>query len=155
MNWAVRDLSFVADHLGLLFSAFLAATLLPGTSEVLLAALVLRSPGSAATLFLAATIGNTAGAVLNWVLGRSLMRFAERRWFPVSSRRIDQASAFFNRYGSWPLLFSWVPVVGDPLTVAAGVLRIRFALFLPLVAIGKAARYFIVVAGVEIARTGS
>ncbi len=118
----------------------------------MLAGLVLHRPGSVATLFLTATIGNTAGAVVNWYLGRSLMRFAGRRWFPVSAGRIEQASAFFNRYGSWPLLFSWLPIVGDPLTVAAGVLRIRLRLFLPLVVIGKAVRYLFVVAGVEMAR---
>ncbi len=118
----------------------------------MLAGLVLHRPGSVATLFLTATIGNTAGAVVNWYLGRSLMRFAGWRWFPVSAGRIEQASAFFNRYGSWPLLFSWLPIVGDPLTVAAGVLRIRLRLFLPLVVIGKAVRYLFVVAGVEMAR---
>lgn len=145
----------LARHLSLFVSAFLAATILPGSSEVVLAGLVLLDPASTATLFIAATIGNTAGAAVNWYLGRSLMRYGGRRWFPVSTARIDQASAFFNRYGSWPLLLSWLPIVGDPLTVAAGALQIRFLLFLPLVAIGKAARYAFVVAGVELARAAT
>lgn len=148
-------MSALASHLSLLVSAFLAATLLPGSSEVLLAGLVMLDPQSTATLFIAATIGNTAGAAVNWYLGRSLMRFAGRRWFPVSTNRLDQASAFFNRYGSWPLLFSWVPIIGDPLTVAAGALNIRFLLFLPLVAFGKAARYAMVIAGANILQMAS
>lgn len=145
----------LASHLSLLVSAFLAATLLPGSSEVMLAGLVLLDPGSIATLFIAATIGNTAGAAVNWYLGRSLMHFTGRRWFPVTTLRLDQASAFFNRFGSWPLLFSWAPIIGDPLTVAAGALHIRFTLFLPLVALGKAARYAIVIAGLFWFRGGN
>ena len=145
----------LSSHLSLFISAFLAATLLPGSSEVMLAGLVLLDPASTATLFIAATVGNTAGAAVNWYLGRSFMHFAGRRWFPVTPDRLDQASAFFNRYGSWLLLFSWAPIVGDPLTVAAGALHIRFPLFLPLVAVGKAARYAVVIAGVEIARVAS
>ena len=141
-------------HLSLLATAFLAATILPGSSEAALAALLILYPASAITLFLTATIGNTAGALANWFLGRGVTRFAGVRWFPASVAYIDRATAFFNRYGSWPLLFSWLPVIGDPLTVAAGALGIRLHLFLPLVAIGKAARYAAVIYGVDFLRPG-
>ena len=139
-------------HLSLLATAFLAATILPGSSEAALAALLILYPASAITLFLTATIGNTAGALANWFLGRSAARYAGARWFPATAAHIDRATVFFNRFGSWPLLFAWLPVIGDPLTLAAGALRIRLPLFLPLVAIGKAARYAAVIYGVDLLR---
>ena len=139
----------LAAHLALAMAAFLAATILPGSSEALLAALLIERPGEAATLFIAATLGNTAGGVLNWVLGRFFAGLAERRWFPVSPAWIERVSTWFNSYGLWLLLFSWVPVIGDPLTVAAGLLRVHFVPFVLLVALGKAARYAAVVGGVE------
>lgn len=136
------------EHLSLFWVAFLAATILPGSSEAMLAALVALHPASVGTLFLAATIGNVLGAVVNWLLGRWFMRYAGHRWFPAAAKRIEQASAAFERYGSWPLLFSWLPIIGDPLTVAAGVLNIRLPVFVALVSIGKALRYAAVILGV-------
>lgn len=128
-------------YLTLFFSAFGAATILPGSSEVVLASLLLDHPGALMPLLAVATIGNTLGAVVNWVLGRFLVRFQDRKWFPVSPRRLEQASGLFQRYGYPLLLFSWVPVIGDPLTMAAGVLKARFLPFLLLVLIGKGLRY--------------
>ena len=142
----------LAAHLSLVAVAFLAATILPGSSEALLAALLLQRPQDVVSLFLAATAGNTAGAAVNWVLGRWLAHFAGRPWFPVSPLWVGRASDWFRRYGAWLLLFSWVPVVGDPLTVAAGLLRVRFIPFLVLVALGKAARYAALIGGVEALR---
>lgn len=142
----------LASHISLFVSAFLSATILPGTSEAALAALVLVNPAFTATLFIVATVGNTAGALVNWYLGRSLLHFAGRRYFPTSAERINHASALFHRYGTWALLLSWLPVVGDALTLAAGALRIRLLVFLPLVGVGKATRYLFVIAGVELAR---
>src|SRR5690606_38337678 len=121
-------------HLGLAAVAFLAATILPGSSEALLAAMVIRQPDETASLVAAATAGNTAGATVNWCIGRWLVHLVDRRWFPVSRAWLDHASTWFSRYGAWLLLFSWVPVVGDPLTVAAGVLKVRLVPFLVLVA---------------------
>lgn len=140
-------------HLALIAVAFLAATILPGSSEALLAALLVERPEDTATLFVAATAGNTAGAALNWALGRWLTHFTGRRWFPASPALIERASGWFGRYGTLLLLFSWVPIVGDPLTVAAGLLRVRFKPFLLLVAVGKAARYAAVIGGVEVVRS--
>ena len=148
------ELTELIAHVSLLGTAFLAATILPGSSEPMLVALLILYPASAITLFLTATIGNTAGALANWFLGRGLMRFAGARWFPASTEHIRRVAAFFGRYGSWPLLFSWLPIIGDPLTVAAGALGIRLPLFLPLVAVGKAARYALIVFGVDLLRPG-
>jgi membrane protein YqaA with SNARE-associated domain len=96
-------------------------------------------------LWLAATIGNTLGSCVNWFLGREIVRFRDRRWFPVSLQQLQKAQALFNRYGTWSLLLAWLPVVGDPLTLVAGVLRVRFVLFLMLVATGKGLRYAVVI----------
>jgi len=136
------------EHLSLFGVAFLAATVLPGSSEAMLAAFVALKPASAVTLFLTATLGNVLGAVANWLLGRWSAEYVGYRWFPAATERIERASTAFERYGSWPLLFSWLPIIGDPLTVAAGVLRIRFPIFLVLVATGKTLRYAAVILGV-------
>lgn len=104
--------------------------------------------GTALGLFAAAAIGNTAGSVFNWWLGRYARHFEGRRWFPFKPKDIEKASDRFQRYGVWSLLFAWVPVIGDPLTFIAGVLRVPFLVLLPLVAIGKAARYAVLVWGV-------
>jgi membrane protein YqaA with SNARE-associated domain len=134
----------------LLFStAFLAATILPGSSEAALAALALARPAETWMLFAVATIGNTLGSAANWVLGRWLASYADRKWFPVSAAALDRAARKLSRFGSWSLLLAWLPIVGDPLTVAAGLLRVDFRVFLVFVALGKAARYLVVLWGVE------
>ncbi|MGP3695820.1 YqaA family protein [Rhodobacter sp. NSM] len=137
------DLS-AAALLGL--SAFASATLLPGSSEAMLLAL-LASGKAAGPLVMVATIGNLAGSLVNWALGRFLIRFRDRRWFPVSDEALERAQRGYRRWGLWSLLFAWVPVVGDPLTVAAGALKVGFWPFLFLVGIGKAARYMVLAAG--------
>lgn len=124
--------------------SFLAATLLPFSSEVALVAQLKAGLGTKVALVAAATIGNVGGAVFNWWLGGALRRFEGRRWFPFTPEAIAKASARFNRVGVSVLLVSWLPVIGDPLTVVAGILRVPFRVFLPLVAIGKAARYILI-----------
>jgi membrane protein YqaA with SNARE-associated domain len=127
-------------YLSLFFSGLLAATLFPASSEVLL--LALQQQGyQPVWLFIAATAGNTLGSCINWYLGLSLLRFEQRRWFPLSADQLETARQHFQRFGVWSLLLAWLPVVGDPLTLAAGVLKVRFRVFLPLVLLGKAARY--------------
>lgn len=73
------------------------------------------------------------------------MHYVDRPWFPANAKRLEQASHLFRRYGKWSLLFSWVPIVGDPLTVIAGVLRVPFATFLILTASGKLAQYLLLI----------
>ncbi|MGQ0675622.1 MAG: YqaA family protein [Rhodospirillales bacterium] len=134
------------SHAALALSAFLAATLLPFSSEAVLAALVAANdPGETWRLFAVATVANTAGSCVNWALGRFLLHWQDRRWFPVSSERLMRAQAWFRRWGHWSLLCAWLPVVGDPLTVAAGALRADFPRFVLLVGLGKAARYAAVI----------
>ena len=90
-----------------------------------------------------ATLGNTLGAVVNWALGRFIERFRDRPWFPADARRLERAQAWFRRYGVWTLLLAWVPVVGEPLTVIAGAMRVGIVPFLILVATGKGLRYVV------------
>lgn len=136
----------LAIYSSLLISAFSAATLLPGSSEALLTGFIATEQGVPVLLFTVATIGNVAGSAVNWVLGRFFIHFRDRKWFPVSERRYSQAVRWYERFGFWSLLFAWLPIVGDPLTVIAGALRTRFWLFLLLVSIGKGGRYLFVVA---------
>lgn len=142
----------LAAHLAVLGAAFLAATIVPGSSEVLLVAMVLERPSEAATLFLAATVGNTAGSAANYVLGRWFLGFAARRWFPASETQLERAGEWFRRYGAWSLMLAWLPIIGDALTVMAGAARMNILGFLALVGIGKAARYVVVLWGAEALR---
>ncbi|ALN57358.1 MULTISPECIES: YqaA family protein [Lysobacter] len=132
-------------YLGLFLIAFIAATLLPAQSEAALAAAIVE--GYAPWLLVAvATVGNVLGSAVNWWLGRELNRFGDRRWFPVKPAQLARARGWYGRYGRWSLLLSWVPVIGDPLTLVAGVMREPLRTFVPLVAFAKLARYLVVAA---------
>ncbi|MBU8540540.1 YqaA family protein [Falsiroseomonas tokyonensis] len=126
---------------GLFVVALGAASLLPLQSEPLLVGLLLLGEQPAWLLVAVASAGNTLGSVINWALGRQLVRWQDRRWFPVKPEALDKASGWYRRWGHWSLLLSWAPIIGDPLTLAAGVLREPFWRFLPLVAIAKTGRY--------------
>ncbi len=139
----------IESYLGLFLTAFLAATLVPFSSEALLVAMQVSGGYPVAGLLAAASLGNTLGAVANWGLGRFCLHWQDRKWFPVKARELDRASAWFNRYGIWSLLLAWVPVIGDPITLAAGVLKTRFLPFLLLVAISKTGRYAVLLGTVE------
>ncbi|MEO3432332.1 YqaA family protein [Inquilinus sp. CAU 1745] len=135
-------------HGGLFLTAFLAATVLPAQSEFLLAGLHLSGDYGTWTLVLVATIGNVLGSAVNWSLGRYLIRFRDRRWFPVKPALVERATRWYRRFGFWSLLLAWAPFIGDPLTLVAGMLRVNLMLFLVLVSVGKAARYVAVVMSV-------
>ena len=135
----------ISAYLSLFFSAFLAATLLPFYSEVVLVALLSANPELWSMLWLVATLGNTAGAALNWLLGRYFLHFQNRRWFPFNEDKLSGAQQWFQRYGVWSLLLAWLPVGGDALTFVAGVMRVRFAVFWTLTLIGKGLRYLVVI----------
>ncbi|GLK57660.1 membrane protein YqaA with SNARE-associated domain [Methylopila capsulata] len=136
-----------ATYGGLFVAAFLAATLLPAQSEAALVGLIALGERSPWALVATASLGNTLGSLVNWALGRQAERFRHKRWFPVSDRALDRATGWYRRYGRWSLLLSWVPIVGDPLTLVAGVLREPFWSFLALVAVAKTARYAALAAG--------
>ena len=130
---------------GLFLTALLAATVLPAQSEFLLAGLHLAGRHDRFVLVAVATAGNVLGSVINWALGRYLIRFRDRPWFPIKGRALERAARFYRRWGVWTLLLAWTPIVGDPLTLVAGVFRTRLRVFVPLVTAGKLARYLAVV----------
>lgn len=133
----------ISAYLGLFLAAFGAATLLPLQSEAVLAGLLLAGQQPIASLLLVATAGNVLGSALNWLLGRYLEHWRDKPWFPVSADRLQRAQQAYHRYGRWSLLLSWVPIIGDPLTLIAGVMREPFWSFFLIVLLAKAARYLV------------
>ncbi|MBS1182365.1 MAG: yqaA [Proteobacteria bacterium] len=134
----MSDLAVLA---GLFLVALAAATVLPLQSEAALVGLLLTGAYPVWLVVAIACLGNVLGSVINWWLGRGIERFRDRRWFPVTPAALDRAQGWYRRHGKWSLLLSWVPVVGDPLTVVAGLAREPLPVFLVLVAIAKTGRY--------------
>lgn len=139
----MADLGVYASLFGV---AFLAATILPAQSELGLTGLIASGGFDVAILIAVASAGNTLGAVANWILGRGIDRLHDRKWFPVSPAQLEIATRWYRKYGRWSLLLSWAPIIGDPLTLAAGVLREPVWSFLVLVSIAKTTRYVSVAA---------
>jgi len=122
----------IAAYFGLFAAAFLAATLLPAQSEALVVGLLL-SDYAPWLVVLVASVGNVLGSVVNWLLGRGIEQFRGRPWFPASPATLARAERWYRRFGKWSLLLAWMPIIGDPLTLVAGVLREPFPVFLLLV----------------------
>ncbi|HEV7249221.1 MAG TPA: YqaA family protein [Shinella sp.] len=131
----------LAAYGGLFLAALIAATILPAQSEAVLAGLLATETYSPVLLIIVAGIGNVLGSVINWLLGRGVERFRDARWFPVNAKNLDRAGRWYRKYGWWSLLLSWMPIIGDPLTVAAGIMREPFPRFLLVVTIAKFGRY--------------
>ena len=102
------------------------------------------SEHSTLTLLMVASVGNILGSVLNYWLGRVALHYQGRKWFPASPATLNKAQGWFSHWGQWSVLLAWVPIIGDPITVAAGVMRMNFGLFLTLVTISKVLRYVVV-----------
>ena len=132
-------------YVGLFLTAFGAATLLPLQSEALLVGLVLSERQAAWLLMGIATLGNVLGSLVNWWLGTRLEQFKDRRWFPVSPSHLDKARQHYQRYGYWSLLLSWLPIIGDPLTLVTGVMGEPWRRFLLIVTLAKGLRYGVLV----------
>ena len=132
-------------YLSLFISAFAAATILPAQSEALLAYQVSISPDAVVKLIAVASLGNVLGATFNWCLGRLTENLRAKKWFPVNEKQLQKAERFYGRYGRYSLLLSWVPIIGDPITIVAGILREPLLSFVLLVTIAKCARYVFVV----------
>ncbi len=128
------------SYFTLFAASFLAATILPFYSEAFL--FVLRQQGEPGWLLVViASSGNTLGSVVNWYLGKYLLHFKDRRWFYFKEQQIENMQRWFQKYGVWSLLFAWLPLGGDVLTLIAGIMKVRLSVFLTLVAIGKTLRY--------------
>lgn len=129
--------------ISLFWVALLSATLLPGSSEIWLARQwCLDQPALA--LWAVATAGNTLGSLVNVGLGRYARRFQDRRWFPASATQLARAERWYQRVGEASLLLSWLPIIGDPLTVMAGVLRLAWWRALAWIVVAKGARYALI-----------
>ena len=129
------------SYLKLFIISFLAATILPLSSEIVLTTMLLTNLFEKNLLLIIASFGNILGSVLNWYLGGKIMIFQDRKWFPVAPEQLKKSQKYFQKYGLWSLLLAWVPVIGDPLTLLAGVLKVRFSIFFILVSISKISRY--------------
>lgn len=132
-------------YLTMFWVAFLAATLLPFYSEVLVIGLVVDRPDEWFLIWLVASLGNTLGSAVNWVMGRYLLRYQDRKWFPFKSDGLSRSQRWFQKYGVWSLLMAWAPIGGDALTFLAGVMRVNFTLFWVLTFAGKGARYLVII----------
>ena len=127
----------------LFFSAFISSTLFPGGSEAVLAYLVSESKYSLFLLVAVATVGNTLGAMTSWGIGRLISnRYSVEKLSKASQQKAVER---IQKYGSPILLLSWLPVVGDPLCVAAGWLRIHWLWSLFFILLGKLLRYIVVI----------
>lgn len=123
--------------------SFLASTLVPLGSEWLLVVLLINGFDLSAVVAVA-TVGNSCGALTTYAVGLWGGPFLIQRILRIRPEKQRRAELYFNRYGIWALLFSWLPVIGDPLCLAGGVLRTGFGRFILLVATGKFVRYLIV-----------
>jgi len=130
-------------YLGLFLSSFLAATILPLSSEVVLSALLLSDLPPIALVAIATT-GNVLGSLTNYALGYWVSLEVIKKWLKISEEQFVQAEQRFVKYGLFSLFFAWVPIIGDPLTLIAGVLRIRLLWFIILVTAGKLMRYMVI-----------
>jgi membrane protein YqaA with SNARE-associated domain len=122
--------------------SFLASTIVPIGSEWLLVAMVIKGFDPVLSVSIA-TAGNTLGACTTYGIGIYGSTWVIRRLFRLDESSRKRAELFYAKLGVWSLLFSWLPVVGDPLCLAGGLLRIHFGVFLLLVFIGKLFRYLL------------
>ena len=132
------------SYFQLLLFSFLAATILPFSSEILLSTMYMTGSFQTLNLLVIASLGNISGSIVNWYLGKKINLYQKKKWFPVSSDRLKKSEYYFQKYGLWSLLLSWVPIIGDPITLFAGILNVRFQIFVILVSISKISRYVFV-----------
>ena len=133
------------SYFQLLIISFLAATILPLSSELVLSTMLLTGSFDKYLLLVVASFGNIFGSSVNWYLGKKILIFKDRKWFPVNEKQIAKSEMYFKKYGIWSLLLAWVPIIGDPLTVIAGILRVNFFTFLLLVSVSKTSRYIFLI----------
>jgi membrane protein YqaA with SNARE-associated domain len=134
----------IIGYLSLFTISFLAATILPFSSELMLASMLSIENYNRTLLITFSSFGNILGSVFNWVLGFYFIKLQNKKWFPFNQEQISKSSQWFEKYGKWSLLFAWVPIIGDPLTFVAGTMKTKFFIFLILVSIGKISRYLFI-----------
>ncbi len=133
------------SYFQLFIISFLAATILPLSSELVLSTMLLTDSFYKYLLLVVASFGNILGSSVNWYLGKKILIFKDKKWFPANERQIAKGEIYFKKYGIWSLLLAWVPIIGDPLTIVAGILRVKFFTFLLLISISKISRYIFLI----------
>ena len=133
------------SYFQLFIISFLAATILPLSSELVLSTMLLTDSFDKYLLLIVASFGNILGSSVNWYLGKKILIFKDKKWFPANERQIAKGEIYFKKYGIWSLLLAWVPIIGDPLTIVAGILRVKFFTFLLLISISKISRYIFLI----------
>jgi membrane protein YqaA with SNARE-associated domain len=128
----------------LFISAFGAATLLPLQSEAVLIGLLAKTDYAAGLLIGVASLGNILGSCVNWWLGIKAEQYKHKKWFPISESKLVKAQDIYQRYGYWSLLGSWLPMIGDPITLISGLMKEHFVRFLLLVSVAKIGRYLFI-----------
>ena len=131
-------------YTSLFVSSFLSSTLLPGHSELTLTAFILMKNYPVINLIISASTGNILGSLVNWCMGYYLTKLKDKKWFPLNKSQLTRASKWFLKYGKWSLFFCWVPIIGDPLTIVAGIFRFPIHIFLLIVSFAKTMRYTII-----------
>ena len=131
-------------YTSLFISSFVSSTILPGHSEITLTTFILLEKFSQFLLILFASLGNILGSIVNWYLGFYITKFVKKDWFPFQKKQLDKASSWYLKYGKWSLFLCWVPIIGDPLTIVAGMFRVSLIIFIIIVSISKALRYIFV-----------
>ena len=128
-------------YASLFISSFLSSTILPGHSEIILTAFIFLKKYPIIDLIFFASIGNILGSILNWCIGYFLTNLKDRKWFPINKSQLTRASSWFLKYGKWTLFLSWVPIIGDPLTIIAGIFRVPINIFICIISLAKTMRY--------------
>ena len=134
-------MSSIEVYIILFTSSFASSTILPGHSEITLIALITQKKYEVFYLVFFASLGNILGSVLNWYLGLYFLKFKNKKWFPFNENQIKKVSKSFLEYGKWSLLLSWVPFIGDVLTLVAGMFRVPLYQFVVIVSVAKVSRY--------------
>jgi membrane protein YqaA with SNARE-associated domain len=137
-------MSSIEVYIILFTSSFASSTILPGHSEITLTALITQKKYEIFYLVFFASLGNILGSVLNWYLGLYFLKFKNKKWFPFKENHINKVSKSFLKYGKWSLLLSWVPFIGDALTLVAGMFRVPLHQFIIIVSVAKIGRYIFV-----------
>lgn len=137
-------MSLIEVYVILFLSSFTSSTILPGNSELTLTAFISQREFETLYLIIVASIGNVLGSIVNWYLGRYFIKFKNKKWFPFNEKNLNNSSKWFLKYGKWSLLLSWLPFIGDGLTLIAGVLKVPLFEFIVLVTIAKVVRYVFV-----------
>lgn len=120
------------------------ATILPSQAELVLFAFLAAGKDSPLLLILAATLGNAIGSTAMYYVGCSISKWQHKPWFPIKPKYLKRPQLLFQRHGILTLLLAGVPFIGNPISITAGILRVRLELFIPLVALSKSIRYILV-----------